>query len=189
MISVEEAAARIQAGLTRMEVETVSLAGAHSRILAEDVISPIDVPQWDNSSMDGYAVRAQDLEGACASQPISLPCVSEIPAGYSMPLKMAQGECIRIFTGSPMPEGADAVVMQEETRLSLGKLKEIEFLEAPKPWENVRLKGEDLKRGEVVLRAGERLHSARIAVLAAIGLATIPVSARPKVRCLQRALS
>jgi molybdopterin molybdotransferase len=117
--------------------------------------------------MDGYAVRAADVASASVDSPASLKCIGAVAAGSALAPSVEPRTCVRIFTGSPLPAGADAVVMQEDTRAT-GEL--IEVLDAVKPWESVRLAGEDVKQDTVIAQAGERISAARLALLGAMGM-------------------
>jgi molybdopterin molybdotransferase len=134
--------------------------------------------------MDGYAVRAQDTTLASAQSPVSLRLAGRVAAGGSFDGELATGQCIRIFTGSPLPRGADAVIMQEDTRLESGRGREVLFLDSAKPWENVRFRGEDVKRGATVVERGAILGAARMGLLAASGSARVSVGCRPTVALL-----
>jgi molybdopterin molybdotransferase len=162
-------------------METVRIENAARRFLAGDVVSAIDLPRFDNSAMDGYAVRAADLAVAAPDSPVSLRVLGEIAAGDSPVAEVTPGTCLRIFTGSPLPLGADAVVMQEDTRLAADGVL---VLDAARPFENVRLRGEDLKQGETIASRGCRLTAARLAVIAASGVAEVRVARRPVVALL-----
>ncbi len=128
--------------------------------------------------MDGYAVRSVDVRGARAESPITLKLAAKIPAGELFTAELLAGECARIFTGAPLPRGADAVVMQEDTRADGGG---VSFLDEAAVGENVRRCGEDVKRGMTLAEAGEEISSGRIALLAATGFATVTVARRPNV--------
>ena len=174
LISVDEALALILDGIRPVsEIEHVSLDAALGRVLAQTVQSGIDVPGYDNSAMDGYAVRSADIATAGAV----LPVLQRIAAGYTG-TALTPGTAARIFTGAPLPAGADAVVMQElcdrqgenviiNTRVEAG--------------ENVRRAGEDIAQGADVLVAGSRLRPQELGLLASIGTGVVPVSRRLKV--------
>ena len=133
------------------QTETLPTTAARGRVLATDLISPVDVPPADNSAMDGYALRAADLGGDLAAElPAELPVTQRIPAGH-VPQPLAAGEAARIFTGAQVPPGADTVVMQEHTELVDGRLR---VTQPARPGQHVRLRGEDVKTGSVVLPAG-----------------------------------
>jgi len=155
--------------------ERVSTFDAEGRVLAENVISGLQVPPNDNSAMDGYAVRAGDI----APQGAVLPVSQRIAAGHAGE-PLAPGSAARIFTGAPMPEGADAVVMQEDTEaLDDGARVRIHTIPPVGHW--VRTAGEDVALGSVILREGERLKAASIGLAAGIGMDHLTVSGRPKV--------
>ncbi len=154
--------------------EQVRTFDADGRVLAQDVVSALHVPPHDNSSMDGYAVRAADVTHAG----IELPVTQRIAAGqFGAPL--APGSAARIFTGAPMPQGADAVIMQEDTEALDGSRVRIQAVPAAGQW--VRAAGEDVARGAAVLQCGERLSPAGLGLAAGIGLAELRVAARPRV--------
>ena len=176
MIEVEDAQQRIISAITPAAPETVPLRAALDRVLAQNIIAPISLPAFDNSAMDGYAVQAADVLDVGPNTPARLHCVGSVPAGSVYPKTLQPQTCIRTFTGSPLPAGADAVVMQEDTRAD-GAF--IAVLDAVTPWENVRLAGEDVKRGEIVARAGERLRVPGLALLGALGVALVAVARRP----------
>ena len=156
------------------EIETVSLMEARGRVLGADVTAPIDLPPFDNSAVDGYAVRHADIgEGET-----TLAIVDRLTAGRAAARQIGAGEAIRIFTGAPMPQGADTVFMQEDVRTERGAVIVPSGL---KPGANRRLAGEDVARGAVALRAGRRLQPQDISMAAALGLQTLPVRRRVRV--------
>ncbi|MDY6807181.1 MAG: molybdopterin molybdotransferase MoeA [Cyanobacteriota bacterium] len=160
------------------DVETVELLAASDRILAAPVTSKLDFPHWDNSAMDGYAVRFADVKDASGEKPIILEIVEEIAAGDRPQRAVDAGQAARIFTGACMPEGADTVVMQEETRRSGDRAF---ILSAPKPQEFVRHQGAFYRAGEPLLTPGLKLGPAEIAVLAGAQCTEVPVYRRPRV--------
>ena len=155
------------------EVETVATFDADGRVLAQDLVSGLHVPPQDNSSMDGYAVRCADL----AQAPATLPVTQRIPAGAAA-APLAAGSAARIFTGAPVPAGADAIVMQEDCELHDG-LVQIKAQPVAGQW--IRRAGEDVTLGATVLASGERLTPASLGLAASIGMATLPVRRRPRV--------
>jgi molybdopterin molybdotransferase len=179
MLEYEAALARILAAIPAAQPERIPLAQAHRRILAERILSPLDLPPFDNSAMDGYAVRAKDVQGAAPDSPKQLRLRGKVPAGENFAGAVESGDCVRIFTGSPLPPGADAVAMQEDTRTESAQPETVWFLDTIKPWENVRFRGEDMKRGVVAGEAGEELSAGRINLLAALGLAEVNVGKKP----------
>ena len=184
MLSVEEAQARVLASVAVLGSETVSLSDALDRVLAEPVSATRDLPPWDNSSMDGYAIRAGDTAEATAARPVRLRVVGEIHAGAVAAAPCRSGEVYRILTGAPMPEGTDAVIPQEEVR------REGDLLLVPRLVARghcVRGLGEDIRTGERVLDPGALLRPAALGVLAALGRPTIRVYQRPRVAEIGRA--
>ncbi|MBW4642801.1 MAG: molybdopterin molybdotransferase MoeA [Goleter apudmare HA4340-LM2] len=160
------------------DTEVVDLLSALGRILAAPVTSQLDFPHWDNSAMDGYAVRYQDVQNCSAAQPAVLEIIEEIPAGYQPQFMIQPGQAARIFTGAVMPKGADTVVMQENTH---GQENGILILAAPKPQEFVRHKGSFYQAGTQLLPAGIVLNAPEIAVLAAAQCTQVSVYRRPRV--------
>ncbi len=158
------------------EQESLPLHQALGRVLAEPVRAPIDVPGWDNSAMDGYAVRLADLPAEGTRLQVS----QRIPAGTA-PRPLEPGTCARIFTGAPVPEGADAVVMQEQTRR---RGDEVIFEKVPPAGANIRRAGEDIEAGSVILEAGTRLLPQHLGLAASVGVAELPVKRLPKVAVL-----
>jgi molybdopterin molybdotransferase len=181
MLQLEEARERVLAAVRVLPSERVSLREATRRIVAADLAASLDLPAFDNSAMDGYAVRATDLNAASAGNPVRLNVSQHIPAGAKQIAAIGTGQCARLFTGSPVPSGADAVVMQEDV---VRESDTATFREAVKPWENVRFRGEDVKAGTVVMKAGERVTAGAIALLGALGISEIAVHRRPTVAML-----
>ncbi|MFN6462295.1 MAG: gephyrin-like molybdotransferase Glp [Nostoc sp. DedVER02] len=182
MVSVSDAEAIIlnlvQPLDCQRDTELVDLLAADSRILAVPVTSPLDFPHWDNSAMDGYAVRYEDVQHSSAEQPAVLEIVEEIPAGYQPKSTIQPGEAARIFTGAVIPAGADTVVMQERTRREKNR---VYILAAPKPQEFVRYQASFYQAGTQLLPAGIKLNASEIAVLAAAQCPQLSVYRRPRV--------
>ena len=155
-------------------MERVRTFEADGRVLAQDLVSPLQVPPHDNSSMDGYAVRAREI----ADEGVTLPVTQRIPAG-SAPGPLAPGSAARIFTGAPLPEGADAIVMQEDAEAA-GE-HAVRILRAPLAGQWIRRSGEDVSRGAVVLARGHRLDPAALGLAASIGADRLTVARRPRV--------
>ena len=189
MLSVEEALEKILSYVEVLEPERRPILDCLGQVLAEDVYSTIDIPPLDNSAMDGYAVRAEDTYGARESSPVYLAVVGEVAAG-SLPTKEIEpGTAIRIMTGAPLPDGADAVVQFEDTdemtrKSSGGDLSQIGILRQAKKRLNVRNRGEDIARGSLVLEKGRVLRPQEIGVLASLGRSTALVIRRPIVAIL-----
>lgn len=152
--------------------ETVPTLYAEGRVLAEDVVSSIDVPAWDNSQMDGYAVRAADLAAATNASPVNLPVSQRIPAGTAGSA-LKEGTCARIFTGAPIPPGADTVVAQEDVTVNADGT--VRFVKAPKTGEWVRRRACDIASGSVVAHTGRVLESAVLGLMASVGCGYVKV--------------
>jgi molybdopterin molybdotransferase len=179
MLELEEAQRRILDATEIFSTESIPLAEADGRVLAEKIISPIDLPRFDNSAVDGYAVQSKDLKSASREKPVSLRLVGKIAAGESSSAQLNSGECIRIFTGSPMPAGADAASMQEDTQPDPRSSDQVQFFDSAKPWENIRFKGEDVKTGATLVEAGVRFGVGQLSLLAAVGVKTLRVGRAP----------
>lgn len=176
MIDEEEARRRIVSRIEPAGVpETLALAAGLGRILAADLTGRVDLPGFDNAAMDGYAVRVADAPVGAV-----LPVAGEQPAGRDLGLALAPGTAIRIFTGAPIPAGAEAVIMQEDVRPAADGAT-IAIAEAPEPGEWIRRRGADVCAGQRLLAAGSPLTPARIGLLASQGLVTVPVWPRPRV--------
>jgi molybdopterin molybdotransferase len=180
-ISVEEARRLVLDAVAPLPPETITVPDALGRVLAVPVTAGRTLPPADCSAMDGYALRAADLAGASRAAPKTLALAFEVAAGGSAPRALGPGEAARIFTGAPLPPGADAVVMQEETEAAGERVR---FMVAPKPGEHVRQAGEDVRAGEAVLAAGTRLAAPHIGLLASLGRSFVPVHRRPHVAIL-----
>lgn len=183
MLSVQEAESIIlnlaQPLDSQRDLETVDLLAASGRILAAPVTSSLDFPYWDNSAMDGYAVRFVDVENCNSDKPVALDIVEEIPAGYQPQHTVQPGQAARIFTGSVMPAGADTVVMQEETKREGDR---IFILVSPeKPQAFVRHKGTFYQAGTPLLNPGTIINASEMAVLATAQCIQVPVYRRVRV--------
>ncbi|HLU56768.1 MAG TPA: gephyrin-like molybdotransferase Glp [Pseudonocardia sp.] len=175
--TVDEHRAVVAALLDPMPAEDVPVVHARGRVLAADVVAGVALPSFDNSAMDGYAVRAAD----CTDAPVELPVEADIPAGRTDVPPLRPGTAHRIMTGALVPPGADAVVPVEQTD---GGLDRVRVSVAPAPGAHVRRAGEDVREGDVVLRAGTVLGAPQIGVAAAVGRETLPVRRRPRVLVL-----
>jgi molybdopterin molybdotransferase len=168
--------------------EQVWLAQARDRVLAADLVAAVSLPPFDNSAMDGYAVRAAELAGADERHPVELPVAADIPAGRTDVPPLKAGSVHRIMTGAPLPVGADAIVPVEQTDAGAGDrdggLGRVRIHAAPHVGVHVRHTGEDVAAGSVVLPAGTVLGPAQIGIAAAVGAATLPVRRRPVVLVL-----
>jgi molybdopterin molybdotransferase len=180
-LTPREALGAILDHATPLGRETVSLADAQGRVLAEEVSSSRDLPPADNSAMDGYAVVTRDLAGASADNPVRLPMAYEVPAGGQAPRPLRAGETARILTGAPVPEGADAVVRQEDTEANANQ---VAFLIDPPRGDHIRRQGEDVGAGDLVLGAGTVLGPAELGMLSSLGRSFLAVHQRPRVAIL-----
>ena len=179
MVSFDDAVRMVLEGVRRLEPTRVPLAQAVGAVLAESIVSDVDMPPFDKSAMDGFAVVAADL----AEPPRTLRVVEEIPAGVVPKRAIRPAECSRIMTGAPVPEGADAVVRVEDTEPGPGK-DEVTILKGIAKAAHICVKAEDVARGDVVLEAGHLIRPPEVATLAACGCAEVPVYRRPTVAVL-----
>ena len=177
MLQVEEAQALVMAEVSAGPTEPVALADAHGRMLREEVVATHDLPSSDNSAMDGYAVRAEDL----ATLPAHLPVTGDIPAGHPTAAPLQPGTAMRIMTGASVPVGADTVIQVE---LTDGGTESVTIHRALPPGANIRRRGEDMRAGAVVARPGRRIGPAELALLAAVRKTTVQVGRRPTVAIL-----
>jgi molybdopterin molybdotransferase len=181
MVSVEEAWQRIEERIEPLDAERLPLTAAEGFVLAQAVFAPIDLPPFDNSAMDGYALRAGETEAASAERPVRLPVAGEVAAGGWQDTPVAPGTAVKIMTGAPLPPGADAVLMLEDGRLRDGAVE----IRAPVDLgKHVRKQGEDVRRGEALLEPGLRLNAQRLALLASAGIPEVLVHRRARVSLL-----
>jgi molybdopterin molybdotransferase len=178
LLTVPEASARILAPIRALPPERVALAHAAGLVLATPIRSPITIPAWDNSAMDGYAVRAADIAGASAAAPVSLAVLERIAAGEFPTRTVTAGTATRIMTGAPIPGGADTVIRVEDSDGAMDRVAIRSDRDAKK---NVRRRGEDIVEGATVLEAGAPLGAAQLGVLASVGAAEVMVHRRPRV--------
>ena len=176
LLSVAEALARVTQGLEPLEPERVKLEQARGRVLAEDIAAHLTQPPFDAAAMDGYAVRAADV----AVLPATLRLIGDARAGRGFDGEVKQGEGVRIFTGAPVPKGADTVVIQENTEVAPG----VVTVKDAAPRRPNRPRGQDFTKGEVLLRAGTRLGPRELMLAAAMNHAELPVRRKPKVAIL-----
>ena len=176
LLSVAEALARVTQGLEPLEPERVKLEQARGRVLAEDIAAHLTQPPFDAAAMDGYAVRAADV----AVLPATLRLIGDALAGRGFDGEVKQGEGVRIFTGAPVPKGADTVVIQENTEVAPG----VVTVKDAAPRRHIRPRGQDFTKGEVLLRAGTRLGPRELMLAAAMNHAELPVRRKPKVAIL-----
>lgn len=181
VISVKEAQNRILEEVSPFATSEVALAEAWGRVLVRPLEAPMPSPRFDNSAMDGYALRAADAEAAGPGSPVSLFVTTTIPAGISLKGALKPGEAARIFTGAPLPQGADVVVKQEEV---IREGNAVLLSRSPHPGENIRRRGEELEVGAEVFGAGRPLQAAALALLAGFGIERVQVHAAPRVGLL-----
>ena len=175
---VEEVISVARRKVARVDVEEERLARCLWRVLAEDVASPIDVPPFDRSAVDGYAVRAEDTYGASIHRPVELKLKGGVRVGEQASVEVGPGEAVKVDTGAIMPAGANAVVMVEDAKEEGDRVL---VYAAVAPWQNVSRRGEDVKAGEVVLRRGRMLTPQDLGMAATLGLDRLPVYRRPRV--------
>ena len=182
-IPLDEARTLIDSAARTIDrVERVALSNANGRALARDVVADADVPPFARAAMDGYAVRAEDTFGASGQDPRVLECIEQVFTGEVPTHVVGPGRCTEIATGAPMPAGADAVVMVEDTEK--GASGAVRVFTPVYPRQNVGRQGADIQRGHTVLRAGDVLNASRVGAIAALGIDTIEVYERPRVAIL-----
>ncbi|HEX9484585.1 MAG TPA: gephyrin-like molybdotransferase Glp [Gemmatimonadaceae bacterium] len=180
-LDVADASAHILANVVALAEEHVPLAEALGRVLARDTGSSVSLPPRDNASMDGFAVRAEDVRGATQNAPARLTVIETIAAGARPARRVGRGEAARIMTGAYVPDGVDSVIRVEDTDSSGDVVLVRDERDALR---NIRRRGEDVQAGAVVMRAGTALGPAHVGVLSSIGCVTVPVRRRPRVAVL-----
>ncbi len=179
MISPNEAVSTILSHVTPLPAEKVHFTQAFGRICAEDIISPVNIPYHNNSAMDGYAIVSKDTSTASKENPVTLPVIGEYQAGLlQKPLVLEAGNAIRIMTGAPIPEGADAVVEKEATTENNNQ---VTIFRNVSQWDNIRFAGEDIKAGDCIIKKGTRVTAAMVGLLASVGALTVTVAQKPHV--------
>lgn len=181
MITVEEARNFILKLARDYGTESLLLEDSYGRIAARQINSPIDLPMFDNSRVDGFAVQTSDVLAASTNEPVELKVVATVPAGEFFNGEIGQGECVQVFTGARIPRGADAVVMIESTQISEIDKNRVKILAPVRPWENIRFRGEDIMYGTPIIKSGEKITIGKLGVLSAVGIDKIPVWKRPKI--------
>lgn len=182
MLTVEAARAAVLERIQPLGVERVALTEALGRVLAAEIVCPFDNPPWDNSAMDGFAVRFADTEAATPQSPVRLTVLEDVPAGHMPSKPVGAGQATRIMTGAPIPEGADTVIRVEDTR-DAGD--DVDILEPEdEKGANIRLRGEDMRTGQTLIGAGTELGAGEIGVLASVQRTFVPVGRRPRVAIL-----
>ncbi len=182
MLKVEEALEAILTNINVLPSEEARITDSLDRVLREDIYSDTDIPTLANSAMDGYAVKSSDTSGASKSKPMTLKVIYDLKAGDIAKMALKKGQAMRIMTGAPIPEGADSVIIVEDTEKK-GKDGVLIFKEA-RLGENIRKAGEDIKKGEKVLQKGILLNSAHVGILASLGRPIVKLTRRPKVAIL-----
>lgn len=178
MIELEEALEIVLSQVKLVSSEKIDILSSLSRTLAEDVYADFDIPGFDRAAMDGYAVLSKDTNSASKKKPVILEVIANVPAGYSTDKVVKNGRAVRIMTGAPMPKGADAVVMVEDTEKEEEKVKIFRKVTCQK---NVSFAGEDVKRGELILSQGSLIRPAEVAMLASLGKENVLVKIKPRV--------
>jgi molybdopterin molybdotransferase len=191
MLSVEEALQKILDAVNVLEAESVPIMESLGQVLAEDIISDINVPPWDNSAFDGYAVRAEDTRGASEKTPKTLKVIDTVIAGGISQKEVVPGTAIRIMTGAPLPRGADSVVQFEDTDDAKNKdassnqsPEQVNVFTETKTGQSIRHAGEDISRGKIVLKKGTVIRPAEIGLAASMGRNRLEVIRRPVVAVL-----
>jgi molybdopterin molybdotransferase len=179
-IPLEEAQELLNAAAAPLDrTERIAIGDANGRVVAREVISAVDVPPFDRAAMDGYAVIAEDTFGASSNDPKTLRVIDSVFTGQIAGTRVSRGTCIEIATGAPLPEGADAVVMAEETERASGD--GVRIMTPVYPKQHVGRRGADITTGQAILEPGVLLNPSRVGALAATGLGEIDVYARPRV--------
>src|SRR5437764_8048069 len=174
MLTIEEAQQRVLDEVRVLDDEQVGLIDARNRVLREDVVAPHDLPQGDNSAMDGYALRAEESPG-------ELRVIEDVAAGHGPKLRIERGTASRIMTGALIPDGADAVAQIEITD---GGREVVRINEPVERGANIRKRGDDMREGEIILRTGTPIHAAEIGVLASVGRTHVRVGRQPTIAIL-----
>jgi len=180
-IKVDEARKIILEKIEVQGTEKVPINEALGRILSEDIVARRNNPPMDNSAMDGYALIANDIQSATPETPVTLDIIEDLAAGYSPEMVVKPGQAVRIMTGAPIPEGADAVIMQEDTERDGNRVQVKDKAEIR---ENIRDAGEDVREGETVIKKGADLLPAHIGMMAVVGRSSVLVGRRPSVAIL-----
>jgi len=188
LLPVKDALNRILANFSPLSTEPADLFQAAGRVLAEDILAEFDLPPFDNSSMDGFALHAADRPAQPGSEPVTVKVIGDIPAGVRPTLTLHPGQAARIMTGAPLPGGADCVAPVEDTDFPYRESRElpdsVRIMRFPSTGANIRPRGQDTAAGEVLLRAGQLLHPSAVALLASLGHADVFVQRQPRVAIL-----
>ena len=181
MTTVDEALDKILSHIHPLGFEKVSVLDSLGRVAGEDIHARRDIPPFDNSAMDGYAIRSQDVEKASSNHPVRLEVIEDLPAGSISTKKLQKGKAIRIMTGAPVPKEADAVIPVEDTKKENGSAL---ILRAATPGENIRRSGEDVKKADRVISNGDMIRPAEVGMLVSVGRSFVSVYQRPLVSIL-----
>ncbi len=181
MITVDEALEKILSNIHPLGFEKVSILDALGRVIGEDILAQRNIPPFDNSAMDGYALISADVQKASSNSPVRLEVIADLPAGAISTKKVQKGEAVRIMTGAPVPEGADTVVPVEETKKENGSVL---ILRAAPTGEKIRRSGEDVRTGDRVISKNDVIRPAEVGMLASVGRSFVYVYQRPLVAIL-----
>lgn len=186
LLPVREAQERILAVVKTKGFEPCKVELARHRVLAEDITSPLVLPPFNNSSMDGFAVRSEEVSSASSTSPVTLPISLDIPAGFASQGVLAKGTAARILTGAPVPQGADTVIPTEDTdhyqKNQTGPMHAtVSFFKPATPGDNIRLAGEDVQLGQLVLKKGRRLLPQDIGLLVSLGIREVQVTRKARI--------
>jgi len=181
MITVEQAMKKLRSRVKPLPAEEIPVLKSFGRVLREDIRSPLSIPPFNKSAMDGYAVKAADIAGASAEAPVVLKVLEDIPAGQVGKFRLKKGTAARIMTGAPLPGGADSVVMVEDTETTADG---VQIKKEAAKGNHVASAGEDIKKGERVLRSGRLIGAAEMGMIASTGRSKVLVATRPKIRVL-----
>jgi molybdopterin molybdotransferase len=181
MIPVDEALNKILSNVYPLGFEKVSILDALGRVISEDIQANRNIPPLDNSAMDGYALKYEDVQKASSNAPVRLEVIEDLPAGFISKKKLEKGKAIRIMTGAPIPKGADTVIPVEETKKEDGSVL---IFKAVGLGENIRKSGEDVKKGDRVISKGDAIRPAEVGMLASVGRSFVSVYQRPLVAIL-----
>lgn len=189
MINIDAALKVVLKETKALNTETVKLTDSLKRVLGEDIYAQVDIPGFDNSAMDGYALRASDTKGASKNNFKLLEVITDLKAGDVTQKILKANQAARIMTGAPIPKGTDGVIMVEDTKSQFPNSKPpgkeyVKIYKEVKPGENIRKRGEDIKKGELIIKKGTLLHPAHIGILTSLGKAQIKVTRKPKVAIL-----
>ena len=185
-LSVVEAQDKLLVHFSPLSVKSVQLSKSANRIIAKDLYANFDIPSFSNSGMDGFAIQAGDLAGASLADPVSLPVIGDIPAGANTTLVVGEGQAARIMTGAILPTGADSVVPVEDTDFPFGEPGTlapsiIKIYRQVREGENVRLAGQDIRKGDCVFKSGHRIRPQDVGLMAMLGMERVPVYRKPRI--------